>query len=309
MLHYIIRRLLWMPIVLIAVSFITFALGYYGPGDPIQVLMGQHADPEVLARIRHERGLDRPFLIQYLDYLWRTAHGDFGESYMFRGQPVGGLIMNKVWVSAQLGIVATIIGVATGIPLGLIAALRQGTWMDTTIVGLTLLWLSIPVFVTAPILLFVFAFKLHLLPTYGWGGMLDVRIIMPAFVLGLGPVAGLTRLMRASTLDVIGQDYIRTARAKGLLERVVVGRHIARNALLPILTVLGLSLATLVEGAFITETFFGIPGIGRLAVDSLFARDYPIIMAMTLLVAVAYVLANLLVDVGYTFLDPRIRYR
>jgi len=309
MLSYVIRRLLWTPVLLLAVSFFTFALGHYGPGDPVQVLMGQHANPEVVARIRHERGLDRPFLEQYLRYVWKALHGDFGESYNFQGQSVGELIPRKVWTSAQLGLAAFLISIVGGIPLGLLAAAKQGTWPDTAIVSATLLGVSSPVFVTAPALLFLIAYKLHLLPSYGWGGFFDARIIMPALVLGIPSIAGLTRLMRASTLDVIGQDYVRTARAKGLRERTVLGRHVARNAILPVFTVIGLSLATLVEGAFITETFFGIPGIGRLTVDSLFARDYPVIMALTLMVAVAYVIANLGVDIGYTFLDPRIRHR
>ncbi len=308
MLSYVLRRLLWTPVLILAVSFFTFALGHYGPGDPVQVLMGQHSNPEVVARIRHERGLDRPFLEQYLRYMWGALHGDFGESYKFQGQSVGELIPRKVWVSAQLGFAALAISIAVGIPLGLLAAVKQGSWLDTGIVSVTLVGVSSPVFVTAPALLFLLAYKLHFLPSYGWGGLFDARIIMPAFVLGIPPIAGLTRLMRASTLDVVGQDYVRTARAKGLLERTVLSRHVARNAILPVFTVIGLSLATLVEGAFITETFFGIPGIGRLTVDSLFARDYPVIMALTLLVAVAYVIANLAVDIGYTVLDPRIRY-
>jgi len=270
--------------------------------------MGQHSNPEVVARIRHERGLDRPFFEQYFRYVWRALHGDFGQSYKFQGQPVASVISRKVWVSAQLGLVALGISIVIGIPLGLLAAVKQGTWPDTAIVSVTLVGVSLPVFVTAPALLFLLAYKLHLLPSYGWGGIFDARIIMPALVLGIPPVAGLTRLMRASTLDVVGQDYVRTARAKGLLERTVLSRHVGRNAILPVFTVIGLSLATLVEGAFITETFFGIPGIGRLAVDSMFARDYPVIMALTLLVAVAYIIANLVVDIGYTFLDPRIRY-
>ena len=181
--------------------------------------------------------------------------------------------------------------------------------MDTAIVSLTLFFLSLPVFITAPVLLLVFVLKLHWLPSGGWGGLFDERIIMPALVLGVPSIAGWTRLMRASTLEVLGQDFIRTARAKGLTEMVVQVRHVARNALIPILTIMGLALGGLVEGAFITEGMFGIPGVGRMAVDSLFARDYPVIMAIALIIAGAFVTANLIVDIAYGFLDPRIRYQ
>lgn len=309
MLAYIVRRLLWTPVILLTVTLVTFYLGLYGPGDPIQVRMGAKANPEAVARVRHELGLDRPLWEQYLGYVQKVVlWGDFGESLQFPGKAVGDLIFKKIWVSAQLGLAAMIISLGIGIPLGLFAALKQGTWLDTFVISLSLLGMSLPAFVTIPVFLYVFSFTLHLMPSYGWGGLFDLRIVMPALVLGIPPIAAFARLMRASTLEVIGQDYVRTARAKGLTERVVINRHIARNALLPIFTVVGLSLATLVEGAFITETFFGIPGIGRMTVDSLFARDYPVIMALTLLVAVAYIMANIIVDIGYHFLDPRIRY-
>lgn len=309
MLAYILRRLLWVPVVLAVVTFVTFALGLYGPGDPITLRLGQHANPEVASRLRHELGLDQPFLVQYRDYVSGVLHGDLGVSLVFRGRAVSDLLFPKIWVSMQLGLVATAIAVGIGIPLGLASALRQGTWKDTTIVSGALLLYIMPAFILAPVLLYVFAYRLHWVPSAGWGGLFDPRIIMPAVVLGLPGIAGITRLMRASTLEVIGQDYVRTARAKGLLPRRINYVHIGRNAILPVVTVVGLSLATLVEGAFITETIFGIPGVGRLAVESLFARDYPVIMALTLLVAAGYVLVNLAVDIAYSILDPRIRYR
>jgi len=308
MLAYVVKRLLWMPVLLCLVSLITFALGLYGPGDPVQALMKQHADPAVVARIRQQRGLDRPFLVQYVDYIGKAIRGDLGESYKYRGQPVRELIFKKIGVSAQLGLAALFISVVLGVPSGLLAGLKQGTWLDTLTVSGALLFMSMPVFITAPLLMLLFVLQLHLLPSYGWGGLFDARIVMPALVLGLPGVASLTRLMRVSVLEVIGQDYVRTAHAKGLSRNVVINRHILRNALIPITTVVGLSLGTLVEGAFVTEGIFGIPGVGRLAVDSIYARDYPIIMALTLIVAVAFVSANLLVDILYTFLDPRIRY-
>ena len=305
---YVVRRLIWLPFLLLAVSFITFSLGRIVPGDPIQILMGQHNNPEAVARIRHHQGLDKPVLIQYGIYLKNLFRGDLGESYRYRGLDVTELIGKRLWISVQLGIAAGIIAVGLGIPLGFFTALKQGTWLDTTTVSITLFFMSIPVFLTAPGLLIIFALWLDILPTHGWGGFFDTRIIMPALVLGIPGVSGLTRLTRASTLEVLTQDYVRTARAKGLHENVISYRHVLRNALIPISTVVGLSLATLVSGAFITEFYFGIPGVGLLSIESIFARDYPVIMAMVLILAGAFVVANLIVDIGYRFIDPRIRY-
>jgi ABC-type dipeptide/oligopeptide/nickel transport system permease component len=308
MVRYIIRRLLWLPVVLLAVSFITFTLGYYAPGDPVEVMLGQRVNPAAAERLREELGLNRPLFERYTDFVLRAVNGDFGESYKYRGQPVADLIADKVWVSVQLGLAGLALAFATGIPLGILAALKQGTWLDDLIVGTTLVLNSIPVFFTLPMLLLIFVRTLHWLPSSGWGGLFDSRIIIPAVVMALPGLAAITRQMRASTLDVLYQDYVRVARAKGLPESTVMVRHVVRNALLPLWTILGLSLGGLVEGFFIIETLYGIPGIGAMAVDSMFTRDYPVIMAITLLVATSFVLANLLVDVGYTFLDPRIRY-
>ena len=305
---YILRRLLWTPFLLLAVSFITFALGRFGPGDPLQVLMGQYNNPEAVERIRHEQGLDKPFMVQYGIYIKNAFQGDLGESYQYRGRGVGELIGKRMLVSAQLSIAAMIISLGLGIPLGFFVALKQGTWMDTATVSVALLFMSVPVFLTAPGLLIVFSLWLGVLPTHGWGGFFDTQIIMPALVMGVPGIALLTRLTRASTLEVLSQDYVRTARAKGLREFVVRYRHVLRNALIPISTIVGLSLAGLMTGSIIIERFFGIPGAGGLAVESFFARDYPIIMAFALVLSVGLVLANLIVDIGYRFIDPRIRY-
>ncbi len=305
---YILRRLLWTPFLLLAVSFITFALGRFGPGDPLQVLMGQYNNPEAVERIRHEQGLDKPFMVQYGIYIKNAFQGDLGESYQYRGRGVGELIGKRMLVSAQLSIAAMIISLGLGIPLGFFVALKQGTWMDTATVSVALLFMSVPVFLTAPGLLIVFSLWLGVLPTHGWGGFFDTQIIMPALVMGVPGIALLTRLTRASTLEVLSQDYVRTARAKGLREFVVRYRHVLRNALIPISTIVGLSLAGLMTGSIIIERFFGIPGAGGLAVESFFARDYPIIMAFALVLSVGLVLANLVVDIGYRFIDPRIRY-
>lgn len=308
MVTYVVRRLLWLPILLVAISMITFALGLYGPGDPVLVMLGQHANPEAAARVRHELGLDRPFLVQYADYVWKALHGDFGESLKYRGQPVGRLIAQRLWVSAQLNMAVLPIGIAVGIPLGIIAALRRNTWLDYLAVSLTVGGISLPTFVIAPILMWLLARQFRLLPSGGWEGIFSSRIIMPAMVLSTGPIAVFARQTRASMLEVIQQDYVRTARAKGLTERIVILGHVLRNALIPLFTIFGLMLGGLVTGTFITETIFGIPGIGRLAFNAFFSRDYPVIMAETLVVAIAYISANLLVDVGYSFIDPRIRY-
>ena len=291
------------------VSFITFTLGRFGPGDPVQTMLGPRASPEAVTRIRQQYGLDDNIAVQYTRYIGGVVQGDFGESFKYRGRSVGELIAKRIPVSAQLGLAALIISVGLGIPLGLLAALKQGTGQDTVIVAGTLLGQSLPVFLTAPVLLLLFALRLDLLPTHGWNGFFSTSIILPALVLGIPGVAILTRLTRASTLDVLGQDYIRTARAKGLSEGMVRSRHVLRNALIPIATTLGFALAGLASGSFIVEGFFGIPGIGLLAIESLFARDYPIIMALTLIGTTLFVLANLLVDLVYPFLDPRIRLR
>ena len=304
---YIARRLMWVPFLLVIVTFITFALGRFGPGDPVQVLMGQYSNPEAVQRIRQQRGLDDNVFAQYSRYVRDIFRGDFGESFKYRGRTVGELIQKRIGVSVQLGLAALIISLGLGIPLGLFAALKQGTWLDTGAVTLALVGQSLPVFLTAPSLLLIFALKLKVLPTHGWGGILDTRVILPAIVIGIPGVAIVTRLTRASTLDVISQDYVRTAHAKGLTELLVRRRHILRNALVPVWTNVGFSMAGLVSGAVIVETFFGIPGMGLLAVESLFARDYPVIMALTIIGTSVFVLANLIVDLTYPLLDPRIR--
>ncbi|MCH8897178.1 MAG: ABC transporter permease [Chloroflexi bacterium] len=304
---YIARRLLWTPVLLLIVSFITFALGQFGPGDPVEILLGQYSDPETVQRIREQRGLDDNVAVQYTRYIFNVFQGDFGESFQYRGRSVSEILAKRVPVSAQLNLAALIISLGLGIPIGLFSALRQGTFWDTSSVAATLLAQSLPVFLTAPVMLIVFALKLDILPTHGWGGFFDTRIIMPALVIGIPGVAIITRLTRASTLDVLHQDYVRTARAKGLPERTITYRHILRNALIPVVTTLGFSMAGLASGSFIVELYFGIPGVGLLAIESLFARDYPIIMAIVLLGTTLFVLANLLVDLAYPFLDPRIR--
>jgi len=308
MITYIARRLLWLPFLLLIIALITFALGLHGPGDPVLVMLGQHASPEAADRVRHEMGLDRPFPVQYADYVWKALHGDLGESLKYRGQPVGRLMASRLAVTIELNAVVMALGVALGIPLGILAALNHNNLVDYSIVSLTVAGISLPVFALAPMAMWFLAARLHVLPSGGWDGIFSRRIIMPALVLSIGPAAVFMRQTRANMLEVLGQDYVRTARAKGLRERTVIVFHALRNVLLPLLTIFGLMLGGLVGGGIITEGIFGIPGIGRLVWDAFTARDYPVIMAYTLLVAVAYTLANLFVDVCYRFVDPRIRY-
>ena len=306
---YIARRLLWLPVLLFLVSLFVFTLGRLAPGDPVIVMLGNRANPVVAERLRRELGLDRPIHIQYADYMWGFIRGDFGESLRYRGQPVRDLIVPKMWVSAQLSLAALAISVAGGLPLGFLIAHRQGRWEDPTIVTVSLILMSIPIMVTVPSLLWLFCLKLDWIPCSGWGGLVDPRIVVPAITMGVPGIALFVRLMRASTLDVMGQDFIRTAHAKGLSSIRIDSRHIFRNAVIPIVTILAFSLAGLIGGAIVIETIMGIPGIGRFAVQSVFDRDYPSIMAIILITSGFFVVATLLADLAYAYVDPRIRYQ
>jgi len=319
---FIARRLLWLPLLLFFISLITFVLGVYGPGDPVQVMLGLHANPDTIERLRHEYGFDQPLHIQYLNYVKNALQGNFGYSLVkYRDQPVGVLIAERLPVTVQLNLLAILLGVVIGVPLGLIAGIKRDSWLDLMVRGIVIAGISIPIIVLNPVLTFIFS-RAHeftfgnlsitigpMLPMVQgyWEGIFSPKIILPAFVESIGVIAVMTRQMRAGMIDELSKDYIRTARAKGLRERMVIVRHAMRNALIPIATILGLMLGGLVAGSFLVENWFGIPGIGALAYEALFARDYYITMAMVLLIAVAYVISNTLVDVTYGFLDPRIR--
>lgn len=305
---YAARRLLWLPFLLIIVTFVTFALLRVGPGDPVQVWLGQHQNDEVRSRLRAQLGLDDPLVVQYVRYVEGVATRlDFGESFRYRGKSVRELLAKRIPVSLQLNLAAIIITLGVGIPVGLFAALRQGTGVDNVVVAIALAFQSLPVFITAPVLLLVFALHLDLLPTRGWDGFFSPTIVMPAVVMGVPGIAIVVRLVRASVLDVLGQDYIRTARAKGLGETTVRWRHILRNAMIPVATSFGFTIAGLAGGTFIVEIYFGIPGVGLFAIESLFQRDYPVLMAFAIISTTLFMLANLIVDLTYPLLDPRIR--
>jgi peptide/nickel transport system permease protein len=306
---YILRRLMWLPFLLFAVTLVTFALGRFGPGDPVAVMLGNRYTEERAKPLRHSLGLDRPFFVQYGDYMWGVLRGDLGESLRFRGRAVRDLLGPKLWVSFQVNIAAMAVSLGLGLPVGFMIAHRQGTWIDPATVAGFLVLMSIPIMVTIPFLMWVLCLKVGVVPCSGWGGFWDLRMIIPAGSMGILGVAGLARLMRASTLDVMGQDFIRTAHAKGLSGFAVDSRHILKNAMIPIITVLSFSLAGIMTTSFIVERIVGFPGVGNLLIDSIFNRDYPVIMAFTLIGSTAFVLANLVADLSYAFIDPRIRYR
>jgi len=318
---YVIRRLLILPVTLVIVSFMTFTIARFGPGDPVTVAAGQIRDPEVLARIRADKGLDGPLVSQYVRWAERSLRGDFGESFIQKGYSVGELLRPKMAVSAQLNILAIVFVFAIGVPLGLLAAWFQGRWLDPIIVS-TLLFLSaIPVLVVIPPLQWLLAVRFHILPVGGWNGLIDIywiggliavpipdpHLYLPLLVMTVPGFAGVARLVRVTALQVASEDYIRTARAKGLTETTVALYHVLPNSLLPLITVVGLAFADVLSGSFFIETLLGIPGVGAFTFESVRSRDYDVILATTMIVATFFIVMNLLTDLAYARIDPRVR--
>ena len=308
MLGYIIRRILWAPVLLFFAALFVFFMGEFAPGDPIEVALGQSYTEERAERLREIRGLNQPVPVRFIKYIGNAVKLDFGESLSRPDRSVWELLSPKLKVSGQLFLAGITISIVFGLPLGYYAASKQGEWIDPAIVGSTLFLMAIPVFFTAPLLILIFAVNLGWLPVGGWDGLFSTRIILPALVTGIPGIAGLVRMMRASTLEVLGQDYIRTARSKGLSEFVVRRRHVARNAMIPVLTILGFAIAGLFSGSLITELIFGIPGVSSFALQALSARDFPVITTLALIGAGMLVTVNLLVDILYAVIDPRITY-
>ncbi len=302
--RYIIRRLFWLVLVLLVLSFITFSLMHLVPGGPWD--REKQLAPQIVENLNRKYGLDKPLFVQFGNLLWGVLHGDLGVSYSYQDRSVTQILLQGLPKTATLGVVAFLTALLIGIPLGMAAALRQNSTIDYISVLFSTIFASIPGFVLGIMLVILFSVMLHWLPTGGWGSIR--QILMPAFALAAFPAAYIARITRASMLEVVRQDYVRTARAKGLMERVVLLRHILRNALIPVITIAGPELAFLVSGSFIIENLFSIPGIGRLFVQGVFARDYGLVMGAILFYAFAVAMVNLVVDVLYVVVDPRIRY-
>jgi peptide/nickel transport system permease protein len=310
---YPLRRLLATIPVMGVVALFVFTLLHVTPGDPAAIIAGDYATAEDIARIHHQLGLDRPFLVQFGAWIGRLLRGDLGTS-IFSHLPVARLIGQRLAPTIALTVTTLVIAIVLAIPVGVLAAWRAGTWIDRLVMGWAVCGFSIPVFVLGYLLIFVFAIQLDWLPVQGYVSLdhgfrpFVQSLLLPSFTLGLIYMALIARITRASVLEVLGEDYIRTAHAKGLAAVRIVLSHALKNAAVPIVTVVGVGLTLLIGGAVITESVFALPGVGRLTVDAILRRDYPIIQGVILIVSGVYVLVNLAVDVVYTFLDPRIRY-
>lgn len=306
MTQYVVRRVLLLFPTLLAVYTITFVLIHAIPGSPFDA--GDKASDETIKRLAHSYGADQPLYRQYLTYLWNILHGRFGPSYVQQNRDVSEIIRNFFPVSIQLGILAMILAVVIGLTLGIFGAVRQNTFADYFSTFGAIIGVSTPSYVVAALLILLLANTLHLVPTGGWDGMFSKQAIVPAFALALGPAAILARYTRSSLLDVLRQDYIRTARAKGLTDRVAIVRHALRNALIPVVTVMGLSFANVITGSFFIEVTCNVPGLGRYFINSISGRDYPVVFGTVLLFAAVIAVMNLIVDLMYGVLDPRIAY-
>lgn len=305
MLRYTIRRLFLLIPVLVGVSLMTFTILHAIPGDPIAVLAGQDATESDLVALRTEFGLDQPLPVQYLVYVGNALQGNLGKSIRTR-DPVIETLGRRLQFTLQLTLASVVIGALLGILAGVVAAVNQNTWIDRTIMLTSLTLLSIPGFWLSLMLLLLFAGVLHWLPSGGIGSV--QHLVLPTLVISHGAAAVIARFTRSSMLEVIRQDFIRTARANGIAERLVIYKHGLRNALNPVLTIIGLQFGFLLGGSAIVETIFSLPGIGRLMVNAIYTRDYPVIQGGILLIAVSFVIVNLLTDLLYAVVNPRIRY-
>lgn len=309
----ILRRLAAMVPILVLVTFGVFALIHLTPGDPIDAMMGESQDAAAKDRLRQELGLDQPIYVQYLTWIGRVVRGDFGRSIR-DNEPVIENVGNRIGVSLQLSAYAMLISLIVAFPVGVLSATHRNSPIDGFGTMFALFGICMPNFLIALLLIYVFGVVLRWLPISGYvppsEGLIPAikSLTLPAITLGLALAAVVTRTLRSSLLETLNEDYVRTARAKGLAENLVIRRHALKNALIPVVTILGLQLGTLIGGAVITEFIFALPGVGRLVVSAIFSRDYPLVQGVILLIAIGFVLSNLLVDIVYGWLDPRIRY-
>ncbi|MGL4367283.1 MAG: ABC transporter permease [Brevinemataceae bacterium] len=311
MIRYVMNRFLMLIPVILGISFVVFSIMSMTPGDPAQLILGESASPEALDAKRKELGLDKPFIIQYFQYISMAVQGNLGRSYTSNV-----LVAQEIWSrfpnTLVLTVFAIFLAVIIAIPIGVFTAVKQYSLWDSGIMLLTLIGVSMPVFWLGLMLILQFSLKWHLLPAVGqpsfsWNGF--KALILPTFSLGIMSAAIITRMTRSSMLDVIRQDYIQTARAKGLDEHTVIFRHALKNALIPIITVIGIQFGTLLGGAILTETVFSWPGVGRLLVEAIRQKDTPRVMGVVIFLAIAFSIVNLIVDIMYAFADPRIKSR
>ncbi len=307
MLSYILRRLLYTIPVIWGVVTVVFILINVVPGDPARLMLGQRGDPATLAKIRADMGLDLPIYQQYFNFLKDVAKGDLGKSYR-SNELVTTALIGRFKATFRLAFWAIILAALVGITAGVISAVKQYSFFDYSAMIIAISGVSAPVFWVGLLLLLAFAYNLNWVPGVGYGDGDWRYLVLPVIALGVRPAALLARLTRSCMLEVLSQDYVRTARAKGLAERVVVGRHAFRNALIPVVTILGTQISDLLSGAVLTETIFAWPGIGRLEVEALINRDFPIMRGGIIFMALVFLVANLLVDLSYGFIDPRVRY-
>jgi peptide/nickel transport system permease protein len=313
MLSYILRRILSTLPVMGIVALFVFSLLYIAPGDPAAVIAGDNASPADVERIRQGLGLDRPFLVQFGSWVWHIVHLDLGTS-IFTNLPVSAMIAQRIEPTFSLMALTLVLTIVIAVPLGVLAAWKAGSWIDRTIMGFAVFAFSLPVFVVGYVLAYVFALQFEWLPVQGYTPLSHgfwpwlQNLILPTVALGSVYIALIARITRASMLEVLQQDYVRTARAKGLDQHSILFVHALKNAAVPIVTVIGIGIALLIGGAVVTESVFAIPGLGRLTIDAILRRDYPVIQGIVLLFSFLYVLVNLMVDVTYTLVDPRIRY-
>ncbi|MCK8783707.1 ABC transporter permease [Roseomonas sp. NAR14] len=312
MFAYILRRLIATIPVMLVVAAVVFMM-VYASGNPAALLAGDQATPEDIARIEHALGYDRPKIQQFVEWLWRVMQGDLGTS-VFTNLPVTTMIAQRIEPTVSLMLVTLVLSVGVAVPMGVVAAWKAGTWIDRAIMVIAVLGFSVPVFVVGYILAWVFALQLDWFPVQGYTPLSEgfipfiSNLILPAIALGGVYIALIARITRATMLEVLQQDYVRTARAKGVGQREILFVHALKNAAIPIVTVIGIGIALLIGGAVVTESVFAIPGLGRLTVDAILRRDFPVIQGVVLMFSFVYVIINLLIDLSYSLFDPRIRY-